>query len=383
MASSISAGVAGARETTSVKGSREKKSGYMLMRDPYAVLGVKRDAGQEEIRAAWRTLAKTVHPDQNQDDPFATIRFTEAGRAYDLLRDPERRSRYDRAHREAEIRREMELRRMEQMRRRQGDRKVQPETVQGTTESAEDVVSRIFGIDPRQQQAASNAAPQPKPSANGERQGAPGAPAASSPDNSETLLPAARRTTAAVDILSAIVRRIRGLRPVVDKAPDLVCNLVVTLEDLMKQSRVTLEINGETLKVPLAAGTTDGTVIRLKDQGHRINDLKRGDAVLTVRVAPGPFRVDGFDLRMTLPVTIENAVLGCETTVTGPNGDDVPVVVPAWSSSDHIILIDDQGLADEEGKRGKLVVELRLLLWDRPDDKMIDLMRSLREGLYL
>ncbi|MDR6756149.1 DnaJ-class molecular chaperone [Mycoplana sp. BE70] len=354
----------------------------MLMRDPYAVLGVKRDAGQEEIRAAWRIVAKTVHPDQNQDDPFATIRFTEVGRAYDLLRDPQKRSRYDQAHREAEIRREMELRRMEQMRRQQSARKAQPESVQGTTESAEDVVSRIFGIDSRQQQAASNAAPPLHPSANSERQGPSGAPA-SSLDNSDLPVPAARRTTAAVDILSALVRRIRGLRPVVDKAPDLVCDLVVTLEDLMKQSRVTLEANGETLRVPLATGTTDGTVIRLKDQGHRINDLKRGDAVLTVRVAPGPFRVDGFDLRMTLPVTIENAVLGCETTVTAPNGDDLPVVVPAWSSSDHVIHLDGQGLADEEGNRGNLVVELRLLLWDRPDDKMIDLMRSLREGLYL
>ena len=78
------------------------------MRDPYAVLGVKKSAGQEEIKAAWRSLAKAVHPDQNHDDPLATVRFTEAGRAYDLLRDPDKRSRYDRQQREAEICRALE-----------------------------------------------------------------------------------------------------------------------------------------------------------------------------------------------------------------------------------------------------------------------------------
>src|SRR5690606_17778537 len=108
------------------------------MRDPYSVLGLKRNAGQEEIKAAWRSLAKAVHPDQNQDDPFATIRFTEAGRAYDLLRDPDKRSRFDRAQREAE------LRRMEQMRRQQADRKVRPDSAKPTDESAEDMISRIF-----------------------------------------------------------------------------------------------------------------------------------------------------------------------------------------------------------------------------------------------
>jgi DnaJ-class molecular chaperone len=352
----------------------------MLMRDPYAVLGVDRDAGQDEIRAAWRVLAKAVHPDQNQDDPFANIRFTEAGRAYELLRDQERRSRYDRAHREAEVRREMELRRMEQMRRQQSARKAQAEgSAQGGPESAEDMVSRIFGTGPQKQPG--QAAPSPhSPASSTERQTSPkaAAPAAESAD-----MPTVRRTTSAADIISTIMRRIRRSHPAVEKAPDLACDLVVTVEDILKQAKLALEVNGENLKVPLAAGTTEGTVIRLKEQGHRINDLKRGDVVVTVRVAPGPFRVDGIDLRTSLPVTIENAVLGCETTVAGPDGDDLPVTIPAWSSSDKVISLEGHGLTDAEGRRGNLLVEIRLLLWDRPDAKMIDLMRSLREGLYL
>lgn len=351
----------------------------MLKRDPYSVLGVKRDAEQDEIKAAWRTLAKSVHPDQNQDDPFATIRFAEAGRAYDLLRDPEKRSRYDRAHRDAEIRREMELRRMEQMRRQQAARKAQPENAQSSAESAEDMVSRIFGVDARQQ-AAGNAGPSQKPS-NPEPQASKPSPGQTAGDAEAAQTTS--RSNGATDIIGAIMRRIRGSRPAVEKAPDLICNLTVTVDDLLSQAKATLEINGETLKIPLTAGTTDGSVIRLRDQGHRINDLKRGDAVVTVRVAAGLFRVEDFNLRTILPLAIENAVLGCETTIPGPNGDDLPLTVPAWTSSDHVIRMEGHGLPDGAGQRGDLLVEVRLLLWDRPDDKMIDLMRSLREGLYL
>lgn len=368
----------------------------MLMRDPYRVLGVRRDAEQEEIKAAWRTLAKAVHPDQNQDDPFANIRFTEAGRAYDLLRDPDKRSKYDRAHRDAEVRREMELRRMEQMRRQQSARKTQPDPAQNASETAEDMVSRIFGVDARQQGPASGAAATAgataQPSAGSgtgtgtgaaEKSASAKAQPAASFDESPSAPAPARRTIAAADIISGLMRRIRGTRPAVEKAPDLACDLTVSVADLVKQTKMTLELEGESLKVPLTAGTTEGTVIRLRDQGHRINDLKRGDAVVTIRVAPGAFWVDGFDLRTPLPVTIEDAVLGCETTVMGPADEPLPVTVPAWSSSDHVIRIEGQGLVDAQGKRGDLLVEIRLLLWERPDDKMIDLMRSLREGLYL
>jgi len=149
------------------------------MRDPYSVLGVKRSAGQDEIKTAWRSLAKAVHPDQNHDDPNATVRFTEAGRAYDLLRDPDKRSRYDRQQREAE------MRRMEQMRRQQTERKARTEpppraapAAAETDEAAEDMISRIFGVDSRGQPA--DAKPQARPQAQAQTQAQPGAAQAQS-----------------------------------------------------------------------------------------------------------------------------------------------------------------------------------------------------------
>jgi DnaJ-class molecular chaperone len=350
------------------------------MRDPYSVLGVKKSAGQDEIKAAWRSLAKAVHPDQNHDDPNATVRFTEAGRAYDLLRDPDKRSRYDRQQREAE------LRRMEQLRRQQAERKARTDTPpRMADEGAEDMIARIFGVDSRGQQAdaRTQARPQPQPQAPSGA-AATAQDARKAGDEPETEEAAQARAAApAAAIISAIIRRIRGTRARIEKAPDFVADIAVTVEDILNKVRPTLDTpEGQTLRVPIGPGTTEGQVIRLRDAGYRIEGLRRGDAVITVRVAPGRFRVDGFDLKIDLPVTIENAVLGCETAIEGPLGS-VPVTVPAWSGSDQEIRIPGEGLVMENGERGDLVAEIRLLLWEKPDAKMIDLMRSLREGLYL
>ncbi len=78
------------------------------MRDPYSVLGVKPTASLDEIKAAWRALAKSLHPDRNQSDPNAHLRFAEVGQAYQLLKDPEKRQRFDQERRMAEEARKRE-----------------------------------------------------------------------------------------------------------------------------------------------------------------------------------------------------------------------------------------------------------------------------------
>jgi len=366
------------------------------MRDPYSVLGVRRNAGPDEIKAAWRAMAKAVHPDQNKDDPLATQRFAEAGRAYEVLKDPKLRNRYDYARREAE------LRRMEEMKRKSrgatDEETVDPET-------AEEMISRIFGTDTRgkpretakpQERKPAAAAPQakvePKPEAKAEPKGeAMSEPDAKPEAKAETAeKPASfggfpRAAAPAAELVSAIVRRIRGAaNKTADKVPEIFCDVTVSVEDIFRREKATATLpDGQTLKVSLPAGTTDGSVIRLKEQGYRLNGMLRGDVVVTVRIAQdGAFRPDGIDLRTTLPVNIQDAVLGCETaveTLTGP----VRVTIPAWSGSDHVIRLEGHGLPSADGKRGDLLVELRLMLWEKPDEKVTDLMRSLRNGLYL
>jgi DnaJ-class molecular chaperone len=349
------------------------------MRDPYAILGVRRNAGQEEIKAAWRSVAKAVHPDHNQGDPLATERFAEAGRAYELLRDPVRRSRYDWARREAE------LRRMEALKQKMRG----PEAVEEPVgaETAEEAVSRIFGVEPQAAASASRMKASARPEkaeSTADARAEPVAEPKPEPSRAETA-PARRSIAPAAELVSAIVQRIRGriARPA-EKVPDLVVDVPVSLEDVINRARVSVELpEGETVRISIPVGAMDGQTVRLKEQGYRVAGMARGDVVATLRIGQdGPFRTRGLDLVTTLPLDLQNAVLGCEATIDAPNGQ-VAVTVPAWSGSDKVIRVSGKGLPGGEGESGDLLVELRLVLHEKPDDQVMDLMRSQRDGLYL
>ncbi|MCA1440586.1 J domain-containing protein [Ensifer sp. IC4062] len=352
------------------------------MRDPYAILGVRRNAGPDEIKAAWRSVAKAVHPDHNQDDPLATQRFAEAGKAYELLRDPVLRSRYDR------VRREAELRRMEAMKQKMRGPEPAEEAVDA--ETAEEAISRIFGVEP---QPAPSPSKQRTASARPVEKGEPPMdtrPEATADSKREEAsrfeATAIRRSAApAADLVAAIVRRIRGrIAKPVEKVPDLAIDVNVSIEQVVNRARVSVELpDGETVKLSIPPGATDGQAIRLKEQGYRVTGMARGDVLATLRInQEGSFRTQGLDLVTSLPLDLEDAVLGCDSVVETPNGP-VTVTVPAWSGSDKVIRIAGAGLRGADGEAGDLLVELRLMLREKPDDKVTDLMRSLRHGLYL
>ncbi|AFL49207.1 DnaJ-class molecular chaperone [Sinorhizobium fredii] len=348
------------------------------MRDPYQILGVRRGAGQEEIKAAWRSVAKAIHPDHNQDDPLATERFAEAGRAYEVLRDPARRSRYDHARREAE------LRRMEAMKEKM--RGPEPAEEPVAAESAEEAISRIFGVDPQPAPSGTKASsPRSAEKAGPAAEAKPEPTAETKQEPAKTEATVRRSAAPGTELVAAIVRRIRDrIAKTAEKVPDLVVDLPVSIEEVMNRSRVAMELpDGEMVKVAIPPGAIDGQVIRLKEQGYRVAGMTRGDVVATLRVRQdGPFRTQGLDLATTLPLDLQDAVLGCETRIETPSGI-ATVVVPAWSGSDKVIRIPGKGLKGPDGESGDLLVELRLVLHEKPDDKITDLMRSQRDGLYL
>lgn len=423
------------------------------MRDFYSILGVKRDAGSDEIKAAWRTKAKSVHPDKNRDDPQAHNRFAEIGRAYEVLKDPAKRNRYDQQRMKVEaLEREQTImqqrqaareaaekakqakinaeRVLEELARAEAEKakadatqaaqaakakaakeqaaeaktKAQAEsgakdtaaetasaagtdktstagasaspksgpsaTVGGTASGPEETASRIFGDSPEAAAAAESLRREQE--AAELREGIP-------------LKPAASPLLAPIELFSSLVRRLRGAPPPLpEKAPDIFADAVVAIADLLEQKSVSITLNdGREVRVPLN-GVTEGHVVRLKGQGLKFQGLQRGDVAVTIKVLRADrFAVDQFDIRTVLPITLENAVLGCETQVEGPDGTMVPVTVPAWSNSDQVIRIDDLGLPNAEDGRGALVVELRVMLWEKPDEKVTDLMRLMREGLYI
>jgi DnaJ-class molecular chaperone len=389
------------------------------MRDPYKVLGVKRDAGADEIKTAWRNMAKAVHPDHNQGDPTATARFAEIGRAYETLKDPRKRNLFDSAVRMAEAKKQEQT--IMQQRQAAREAAVRAKAAQanaervmeelardnanaqkaaaagakqqqaGTTEAAEEMVERIFGAQAQShaQQAHSQQA-QARPHAaeaakQPEQETAESETARAEDDQTESTTGTGANMSLPLSLLTSLVRRFTGAgQPGLEKAPDEVATATVTIEDIMKGSWTTVSLpEGREVGFALPAGTTEGHQVRLKGQGFKLPGMQRGDAVINIHIAPDPrFTVDGFDVHAVLPLNIENAVLGTEARVDGPQGP-LNVTVPAWSGSDKTIRIPDQGLPNDSGGKGDLVVELRIMLWEKPDAKVTDLMRSMREGLFL
>ncbi|PDS77743.1 DnaJ C-terminal domain-containing protein [Rhizobium sp. L43] len=393
------------------------------MRDPYKILGVKRDAAADEIKAAWRNMAKSAHPDHNQGDPTATARFAEIGRAYETLKDPRKRSLFDNAVRMAEAKKNEQT--IMQQRQAAREAAVRAKAAQanaervmeelaraaqkaaadgsrqqaGSAEPADEMVERIFGAQARaaaggqaqgraQQAQYQQAQNQQSPNQQAQYQQT-GDTAEADPkgdeETGETVANAGANLPLPLSILTNLVRRFTGAKDTgLEKAPDEVTTATVTIDDVLKSGWITASLpEGREIGFSLPAGTTDGHEIRLKGQGFKLPGMQRGDAVINIRIAADPrFTVDGFDLHAVLPLSIENAVLGTEARIDGPSGP-LDITIPAWSGSDKTIRIPGQGLPREEGGRGDLVVELRIILWEKPDDKVTDLMRSMREGLFL
>ncbi|ANM09452.1 MULTISPECIES: J domain-containing protein [unclassified Rhizobium] len=406
------------------------------MRDPYKILGVKRDAAADEIKAAWRNMAKSAHPDHNQGDPTATARFAEIGRAYETLKDPRKRSLFDNAVRMAETKKQEQTimqqrqaareaavrakaaqanaeRVMEELAR--AAQKAAAESARqqaGSAEPADEMVERIFGAQARaagggqaqgraqqaQYQQAQNQQSQNQQAQNQQTQSqqaseagrrvdgdAAEADTRGDEDAAEMAGNAGANLPLPLSILTSLVRRFTGAKDTgLEKAPDEVATATVTIDDVLKSGWITASLpEGREIGFALPPGTKDGHELRLKGQGFKLPGMQRGDAVINIRIAPDPrFTVDGFDLHAVLPLSIENAVLGTEARIEGLSGP-LNVTIPAWSGSDKTIKIPGQGLPREEGGRGDLVVELRIILWEKPDDKVTDLMRSMREGLFL
>ncbi len=365
------------------------------MRDPYTVLGVASDASKDEIKAAFRRLAMLVHPDQNPDDFGAQERFAEINAAYQLLGDPHRRSLFDQGLIDARGKRRAGTHGSTVKNPFAGftmnTKKVDP-----NGESAEDIARRIFG-----DAYEGMARPEPAP-ANG-----PQAKAA----NAETRPPEQRARRQTVDDSPRMddvpidgaptqpeqdARQRRSLldlalKPLIDlfarPTPvlpsgdsDIVAELTLRLEDALagKTGELTLE-DGRTIPISLPRGVLDGQHLRVAGEGSERADGSRSDVIVLIRFAAHPeLRPEAHDLHVELPLGIEEAVFGTVKTVKGLDGP-AEVEVPAWSGSDRTIRLAGRGLPRAEGGRGDLVVHLRVVLSEEPDQKLIDMLQ-LRRG---
>lgn len=277
--------------------------------DLYQRLGIQRGASEAEIKKAYRSLAKQLHPDRNKDNPNAAKRFSEVTSAYDLLSDKDKRAQYDRGEIDEE-----------------GNPKM-PFGAGG------------FGGGAR-------------PGAGG-FDGFAGEDTADLSDLFEGLFGGRRGNTGSFGGF-----RQRARPP--QKGADIAYRLTVPFVDAatQKPQRITLA-DGKTIDLKLPNGVEDGTKIRMAGKGEQ-GPGGSGDAIVTISVAAHSFfRREGNDIRLDLPVTLKEAVLGSKVKVPTPDGP-VMLTIPKGSSSGKVLRLKGRGFTDRNGKRGDQLVSLEV-----------------------
>lgn len=305
------------------------------MRDPYSVLGVSRSVSEKDLKSAYRKLAKANHPDQNKDDPKAHQKFAEISAAYDFLTDKDKKAAYDRGEIDAD-----------------GNPKFAGfapgaggrarSSAQAGNFSAEDILKEFMsGFGGAQTRTSRSAGFDPfGSSAGGFNQGF-------------------------------------GARQPQAKGEDVNVTLAVSLEDAHKGGSVPLRLpSNKVVNVKLPAKTEDGQQIRLKGQGAPSPwGGDPGDAIVTVKFERHPkFRRDGVDLRVDVPITLYEAVLGGKVRVPTLDGE-AELTLPANINTAKALRLKGKGLHGD----GDLYASLKIVLPETGDPDLESLMRFWRD----
>ncbi|MBV9528216.1 J domain-containing protein [Sphingomonas sp.] len=290
--------------------------------DLYQRLGVKRGASEAEIKKAYRSLAKQLHPDRNKDNPKAAERFAQVTSAYDLLSDADKRARYDRG----EI-----------------DEEGNPKSPFG---------GGFGGYSP-----GAGAGPRPGAGAGFENMNFGGAETADLGDIFEGLFGAAGASRGRGGQSGGFGGfRQRGRAP--QKGSDVAYRLKVPFVDAVTLASQRIRLaDGKTIDLKLPQGVEEGTKIRLGGKGDE-GPGGRGDGLVTIEVAAHPFYTrDGSDIRLTLPVTLKEAVLGAKVKVPTPEGP-VMLTVPRGTTSGKVLRLKGRGFTAKGGARGDQLVTI-------------------------
>jgi DnaJ-class molecular chaperone len=298
------------------------------MADPYATLGVPRGASEKDIKSAYRKLAKELHPDRNTDNPQAAERFSDVTKAYDLLSDKDKRARFDRG----EI---------------DGD---------GNPAMPFGGGFRSGGFNPR---GGSARGPSP-----GDFEGFGVGEEVDLGDIFEGLfggMGGARATGPGGGFGGR-----RQAPP--SRGANVTYRLKVPFADAaaLKPQRVGLS-DGSTVDLKLPAGVEDGTQMRLKGKGQP-GAGGTGDALITIEIEPHAFFVrDGDDVRLELPITLDEAVRGAKVKVPTVDGPVMLTVAPG-SGSGKVLRLKGRGFSTKGGGRGDQLVALEIQLPENLDE---------------
>ena len=328
-----------------------------MAKNYYDTLGLKKSSSQKEIKAAYRRLARKHHPDVNPGDKSAEGRFKEINRAYEVLSDVEKRTKYDRYGENWEQAEAFEKARaaygggsagsqtftfdINDLLRRQGG---------GGAGGFEDMLGGIFG-------------------GMGRRGPARG-------QNVEyateiTLEEAYHGTTRTLHLQSQEACPTCGGRGEIAGA---VCHECEGAGAVLRPKR---------LEVKIPAGAKDGTRVRIAGEGNPgMGGGARGDLHVVVRVRPHPrFERRGDDLVQEVSVPVEDAVLGGEAHVATLAGKRIAVTIPPLTQSGRTIRLSGLGMPKLDGKgAGDLLVKVRLVIPEKVTEEERELYQRLREA---
>lgn len=271
------------------------------MKDPYAILGVSRTASADEIRRAYRTLAKELHPDARPDDKASEDRFKEVTSAFKLLSDPEKRAQYDRGDIDAEGRETSSF----HYRSRPGAGASQ-RGPRGQFEDIGDIFSELFA--------------------------------------------------------DAGAGRTRRARPQARRGADIRKTVQVSFEEAVTGSRRRVEFQpGKAVDVTIPPGVADGQTLRLKGLGQPgLNGGAAGAGLVEVNIRPHSyFRREGDDIRVDLPITLAEALKGGKVRAPTVEGL-VEVRVPEGTSSGALLRLRGKGVPKDDGNRGDQIIRLMI-----------------------
>lgn len=327
-----------------------------MMRDPYEVLGVPRTADAGAIKSAFRKLAKKLHPDSNKNDPKTAARFAEVNSAYEIIGDEKKRKQFDTGEIDAEG-------------------KPRFHGFEGFGAGAHPGAHPGAGAGPGSFHFE-NFSFGPEGFRRGGARSAGGAGTAGFEDLLKGMFGGgARHGRAGGFGAQHFEPEDFGERPA---GRDLEVAVTITLAEAAKGGTRRVHLpSGKDVDVKIPPGLTNGQQIRLKGQGLP-GPGAVGDALITVTIAPHPlFEREGANLRVNLPVTLYEAVLGAKVRVPTLDGA-VELAIPANTNSGRTFRLKGKGLPDKRGT-GDLYVTVRIILRDKPDPALEALMRTWRD----
>lgn len=392
-------------------------------RDPYMVLGLDRTAGPDEIKSAYRGLAKQYHPDIAQNGANTEALFQDLNAAYDILGDPGKRTQFDRGeidadgikarqerHRahprqsrertqaDAQRARAAENFRSEDPWARRPEPDSQPETQNERAKNTDKPKSKSepwfdFGKDWLRDKPVNARKNRREPTAKAFEEDTPhpteknrASDRNRAAEENRTSAEKRKKTEKSDDVLSDFFSSFKSMpkdeEPVSTAGEDLNYKLDITFEEAARGVTKRVKMPGSRkLDVKIPAGVGDGQQIRLKGQGNDgFNGGGTGDALVEIAVKHHDyFSREGDDVHLTLPITVDEAVLGAKVVVPTLDGP-VTMTIPIGSNTDTVFRLKGKGLPKAaEGLAkplGDQYVTLKVVLPPQNNDQFAKLIRK-------